>query len=437
MSRGVRTAWGASQGGDYVKNRKIAYMLLAKHAMLMYITFIDIKVNYKAPPFAPVPLPLGDPFPPPKASLMLRVDENQRKNTAARPRLGSYAAVMKYIKAEIRHGRLVPGQRLDLRETLTRELGTSSLTVQRAFNRLSAEGFIVSRGRAGTFVAARPPNLFRTGFLFDLPHMENFANKHRQILAGLSANFEGTEQEIVPYYGVVSPDIHRNDRGRLIEDLAAERLSGLLWAYPGAVLYPEDTLWRDYGVPSVFLASSMPPGDYGMVTLEGRAECAVREVARMGGRRVAVLVMSGATHLMDEFLRALQAADLETHPAWIHGVDAQNPHWAAHDVRAMFSLPREMQPDSLIVSDDNLVSSAVEGLLRSGEAERVKLVLHSNFPELSTAALPSVRVGFDVRKELQIGMNLLADMCAAIRRGDPMPYRTATLMAEVDYEVKP
>lgn len=54
---------------------------------------------------------------------------------------------------QIRRGRLRPGDRLPTVRRLADDLGLAPNTVARAYRELEAEGLVVGRGRAGTFVA--------------------------------------------------------------------------------------------------------------------------------------------------------------------------------------------------------------------------------------------------------------------------------------------
>lgn len=61
------------------------------------------------------------------------------------------------IRAAIAQGRLSPGERVPSSRTLAASLGVSRNIVVHAFEELLAEGHLVSRGGAGTFVADEPP----------------------------------------------------------------------------------------------------------------------------------------------------------------------------------------------------------------------------------------------------------------------------------------
>lgn len=57
------------------------------------------------------------------------------------------------IAARIRSGRLAPGRRIPPVRVLAAELGLAPNTVAKAYRELETAGFLVGRGRRGTFVA--------------------------------------------------------------------------------------------------------------------------------------------------------------------------------------------------------------------------------------------------------------------------------------------
>ena len=74
--------------------------------------------------------------------------------TGTRP---PYAQVRDRIRSSIERGSLLPGDRLETVRACADRLGLAPNTVARAYRELEDEGWIVGRGRAGTFVADRLP----------------------------------------------------------------------------------------------------------------------------------------------------------------------------------------------------------------------------------------------------------------------------------------
>jgi len=64
-----------------------------------------------------------------------------------------YEQLRAQISAAVERGRLLPGDRLPTVRELAAELGLANNTVARAYRELEAAGFVVGRGRLGTFVA--------------------------------------------------------------------------------------------------------------------------------------------------------------------------------------------------------------------------------------------------------------------------------------------
>ncbi len=61
------------------------------------------------------------------------------------------------IQRQIERGALLPGDRLPPVRTAAGDLDLAPNTVARSYRALEEEGWLVGRGRAGTFVADRPP----------------------------------------------------------------------------------------------------------------------------------------------------------------------------------------------------------------------------------------------------------------------------------------
>ncbi len=74
-----------------------------------------------------------------------------------------FAALHRQIRAAIIDGRLAAGLRLPTTRELSARLGVSRNTVVAAYEQLVSEGYLLSRQRAGTFVAAAMPAAQRRG----------------------------------------------------------------------------------------------------------------------------------------------------------------------------------------------------------------------------------------------------------------------------------
>ena len=70
-----------------------------------------------------------------------------------------YEQVRDRLRERIVRGSLLPGDRIPTVRGLADQLGLAPNTVARAYRDLEDEGWLEGRGRAGTFVAARLPDL--------------------------------------------------------------------------------------------------------------------------------------------------------------------------------------------------------------------------------------------------------------------------------------
>ena len=68
-----------------------------------------------------------------------------------------YEQLRDAIQRQIERGTLLPGDRLPPVRNCAEELDLAPNTVARSYRALEDEGWLVGRGRAGTFVADRPP----------------------------------------------------------------------------------------------------------------------------------------------------------------------------------------------------------------------------------------------------------------------------------------
>lgn len=68
-----------------------------------------------------------------------------------------YRQLADSVRRMIEHGSLLPGDRIPPVRTLAEQLGLAPNTVARAYRALEDAGWIVGRGRAGTFVTDRLP----------------------------------------------------------------------------------------------------------------------------------------------------------------------------------------------------------------------------------------------------------------------------------------
>ena len=333
-------------------------------------------------------------------------------------------SIAQELRLRIVSGEFGPGTRLPTRSELQQHFGTTKVTVQRAFDDLVEDGFILADGRRGTFVSATPPHLNRYGLVFmghpDNPGWPPFSETLRREAAKL-AKADGRQ---FPCYYYVDQNHNSEDYGRLLRELRTHQFAGLVFTYtPEFVAHTP--LMEAHGTPLVAI-SNQPRFGIPVVSIDYSSffETALDHLAARGKQRVAALVPDMLYQAFSEQFRTGAAKrGLNTEPYWWQPVHLGSPGFARSYVRLMMHANQAIRPDSLIIADDNLTQSTLAGLMDAGVRvpQDLEIVAHSNFPADSPPAASMQRLGYDVR--------LVLDTCLEAidrqRRGESMPLRTA------------
>lgn len=336
------------------------------------------------------------------------------------------------LKAAIRTGTYPAGSRIPSRRTLLTTLKVSPITLQAALDHLAEQGYVVPRGRHGTFVADLPPNRTRYALVFadrpgEGPWNRFWSVIHREGLAWRDAQ----ERRFIPYF-CSGNDQDSSDRLRLRTDVEEGRLAGILFVTPPWFLDGSPVLSHD--IPRVFMGND--PGD--AVRFAGsclsfgehdgilqRVFAAFREA---GCRRVAGLIDLHRTEYERTYLQECQRAGLGSHRNWWIGLTTHQAGAASARSVARLLLDRAPQdrPDGLFIGDDNLVPHATAAIadLELRVPGDLTVIGHANFPNPTPAQVPCGRFGVDAVELLASALDELDRLKAA---ADPrlVPIRTA------------
>jgi hypothetical protein len=333
------------------------------------------------------------------------------------PRRGSrggrpHTDLAQQLRRRIAGGNYPPGRRLPARLKLVRELGASSATLQRAVNQLIEEGFLVTRGRGGTYVTDAPPHrrclALATPPLPHGQHPSRFWDTLRRL--ALEAD-PGEGLSVTPYDDMVVGD-DAGAYGRLVRDATAHRIAGVLtismsWpAMSGSILAASRRLGRAAlmgtamaGVPRVALAPEMP--------------LVCDELVRRKCRRVAVLYTVSTRDEVEldptgrMWRHHLGERGLDAAPAWLVPIHPAAPQTARQVVRLLLaSRPR---PDSLVIADDHLVEQATMGVYDANlrVPDQLLVLVKSNFPDRPPSCVPVQRYGPNLSRIVDHGLRLM------------------------------
>lgn len=321
------------------------------------------------------------------------------------------------LRLEIVRGRWAPGTQLPPRVELAADLGTCKATLQEAMSLLIAEGFIeVGARKTGTLVAPHPPHLSRYRLIF--PFGPDDWGQFWHALEAAARELTTERREFAPFYGLSG---HRSieEFQAVVNEAHTRSVAGLIFASSADELLGTP-LFDQPGIPRVAIAveGQLPGIPKVFVDLEDFMMQSVKHLVARGRRRLALLSADGPAL----FERALAAHGLSARSMWEQFAGKYKPQAARHVVELLMHPGQSERPDGLIVSDDNLLTAAGEGLLAAGVRvpEDVNVVALTNFPNLVPCAVPVTRIGFDIPALL----DLLVERLEQVRRGETPPENT-------------
>ncbi len=324
------------------------------------------------------------------------------------------------LRTQLRRGRFNPGERMPTLRELTRRFDTSLNTVQRAIADLTRDGFVETRGRAGTFVTNHPPHLTRFGLAFlynPSAGPDRWTRFHNALHLEAHSALLPRGRRFVHFHNLIDRQESNPNQLELRQDVASHRLAGLI-LMGSASLVESVTRVIDPELPRACIDHSGDP-EVPAVVIDADAwlRRALTELAQRGRRRIALIQLQAHSTRpqdstpVDFFLRHVQQAGLTTEPGFCQVNSLSSLLGVAQSVRLLMSLPEDRRPDGLIVSDDNLVEHASQGLvqsgLRAGPGEPIDLIAHANFPHPVNVPMPVVHLGYDVRWMLAKALELL------------------------------
>ena len=318
---------------------------------------------------------------------------------------GSRHTIAEALRQRILDGTYPPGSRIPTHRALAEEFGISSVTLQRAIDRLAEFGLVEARGSLGTFV---PATVSAAGGVIALVfHDQPNEGSWNRFLATLQRSAEalGTERSLRfrPYF---------MDHGRatcasakrLYADAASGVLAGIAFVCPPWYLDPR---LCELPLPRVVIGGNDDEFTRYRATTLHFVSATVRHhllcgFAAAGRRRLAVLRPSG---IWEDHTVEAAAVGLELRPAWnlafpVDPVSAVSARTVTH---LLCSRSAPDRPDCLLIEDDNLVPHVTAGIVDAGLLPvDIALAAHANFPDVTRSAVPCLRYGYDAARLLDL-----------------------------------
>lgn len=338
------------------------------------------------------------------------------------------------LSGMIRSGSKPPGSRLPTRLELAAEFRTSPVTIQKALVQLVADGFVKVRGRAGTFVAERPPHLYRFGLVISTPGPMGFV----RALVEQTDVLRRTRHWQFPIYSNATGSTDSVNYRNMVDDLRYHRLAGLILTQPPSY-YLDTPLFTERDLPRVAIVDHHQVPGVGCVRLDSQmfVDKALDYLKARGRRRVALVATPNfSSGFVDVLTDGTASRGLTIRPGWSQALDHRSQHWAPHVVAALLNSPVNARPDGMIIADDHLVESVTNVLHRRCRPTELDVVAHCNFPKLPTAAWPVNWLGYDVRQVLEVAVTYIQQSLTGFTP-EPVTIVPAQFASELSNSVRP
>ncbi len=333
---------------------------------------------------------------------------------------GRQNAINERLRRDVLEGVRLPGSRLPTRIELQKKYRTTPVTVQRALDKMEADGFIRSEGRRGTFISSNPPCLSRYAIVFPF-HIfsEKQAGTFWQVLGRLATSRKMEDGKEFSLYMGLNGHIDEPDYKRLYQDLQSYRLAGIIFA-SGLHLFSNTPLYKEIfaqkGLPKVAFMSEAAYPTIPALTIDPDdfLRKALDLFQSRGCRRLAIVgTMSGegdteTFHREPELPAEAERRGMELRPEWVQVMHYRLASRTRQLMRLMFQGPRNSRPDALLIWDSSLVPAATQGISELGLTSKdITVVGHCNFPEAPKSMVPITFVGFNVNVFLDTCMNIM------------------------------
>ena len=343
--------------------------------------------------------------------------------------------VVQHLRGLIVSGKRAPGDQMPTHAELERRFDAESPTIRAAMSVLREDGFVETRHRDGSFVAAHPPHLSQFAFVF--PFSSSLApSQFFQAIRAEADLWQVPARRVLMFYEIgAHTDVE--DYQRLLRYVQSDRLAGLIFAFNPFVLSQMGSpLTMTTGLPRVLIESRADEGGFPTVypDLKAFLPKAFDHLAARGCKRVAIARIPGEDPTVDLVrIPALAAArGLTVEADWIQAAHPSAGPWLRQLGRLLVRGAPGERPDALVITDDNLVPELTAGLAGSGVRDLV-VVAQTNFPHPTPSAVPVTRLGYDIRKLVAVCMERIDQQ----RRGETAPaYTTLPPQFEEERDVE-
>ncbi len=310
--------------------------------------------------------------------------------------------IIDHVLSRIVGGDWQPGCRLPTRVEFEKEFSTTAVTVNRAFEPLIKDGFLMTAGKNGTYVSSSPPHLNNFAVVYPVfKNEESTLDKSAFYDCVRLAEKQIKEQFDIQFtdYNDFSASPGNQAYQQLLDDIRNHRLAGVFFSHwPDLDRTP---LMRELNIPAVAICSRPCPGN---VLAIGNPLTPILDKAienfKLKGRKKAALLSPPVYHSkIEEFRQKFASAGIELSLENIQFIDLDY-HWTVeYSTELLFSQSRQSLPDCLFIADDNLVAPAIDGIITAAGAAYAKtlnIACLANFPNEYDFKIPVDLFGYDM-----------------------------------------
>jgi len=316
--------------------------------------------------------------------------------------------IAEQLRERILSGAMPPGTKLPSYDALSEEFGVSRPTVSRLLNTLRREGLVTAKGARSVYVAQRLPHHHRYYWVTsEQPgslEWSRFLATFLELIESGKSGLPGQVEALVGVDGRANNPSYR----RLSDAVKQESAAGLMLVNSRA-MYQLPALQAE-GVPRAAIGAALPHAALVSLAFDELIERACQRIQAVGQR---IVVMSPHADHCKAVAERLERQGIEAGRVRIM-------HCAALGCERITQLlfERADRPDTVFVTDDNLVEPMLLGLQQAHvEPGSVHLLSHCNWPRPLGLSEGVEHIGFDVREVFSASL-----LCfEALRGGEQAP----------------
>lgn len=307
-----------------------------------------------------------------------------------------------YIRKNILKGTWTQGDLIPTRAELIKQFKTTPVTVQKAMQSLIDDGFLVAKGRRGTFVKDALPHLNRYALLFPHdPKEKSIENAFFYTLGKAALKISKKDNVDLSCFYNMAIGERSKDYLELVRQLKLSNIAGIILAAPPLSLEGSPVLELP-NIPRIAFMSSSKYKNISTITLDSREvqKKAFEYIKASGKRRPCVVFQQSrySEEFCNKLIQSVSAFGLEIRREWIQFANQQDTRSCFQLARLLFSKNNKIIPDSLYIADDNMIVDLVSGINAElgGKAREIVVCAQANFPNTIKYKLPVKLFGFDL-----------------------------------------